>query len=128
MRAVDLKEQFRRAAEAEALGQFVPDEILGGVEAFESAIGFIVVPGNRNQDVGGAGILGHLDLGDAGQTDARISQFTLEDGFDLLPQRFAQAIPVIFLTATFHRVKRVRIAEKQFSGLRGVAPATRRLS
>ncbi|HEV2689109.1 MAG TPA: hypothetical protein VGV35_11155 [Bryobacteraceae bacterium] len=103
MRTVNLEKKFRRAAEAQALGHFVPDEILRGVEAFESAIGIIVVADNGNQDAGGAGIVGHLNLGDAGQADARIAQFALEDGFDLLPQRLAQAIPVIFLAATFHR-------------------------
>jgi hypothetical protein len=118
MRTVDLKKKFRRAAEAQAMGKLAPHIILRRLQAFEGALGFVVVAGDRDQDVGGTRVLGHLNRRDAGQANARISQLTLEEGFDLLPKSLAQAFPVNFLGTVFHRGKRVRIAEKQVSGLR----------
>ncbi len=103
LRTVDLKKQFRRAAEAKTLGNFVADKILGCVQAFERAFGLVVIAGDRYHHAGGTGIVGHLNRRDADQANTRIGQLAFEDGFNLLPQSFAEPFAVMFLAPALHR-------------------------
>jgi len=65
------------------------DIILCSIESFQAALGFRIVALDVDHDPRGAGIVGHEHGGYAHQPNARISQFALQDGLDLFPDRFS---------------------------------------
>ena len=85
----------------QARDQFPANIPAGSLQPFHGLEGSVVVSLDHDHHAGRAGIGREKDFADIGQTNARISQFSLENGFDLFAQGFAQPFPMILLTAPF---------------------------
>lgn len=92
---IDLKIQFRRTAQVKPLGERMPDIVLRRIQSLERALGLDLVPLHIDQYTRGTGVVRHQHDVDAGQADAGIGELTLEDGFNLLADSPAQALPMM---------------------------------
>jgi hypothetical protein len=85
---VNLKRNFRRTAQVQAIGQLSPDVPDGCAQPFEGGRGFVVVALHRHVHARGTGIIRQSHAADRSQADPRVSQLAFENGFNLLAQGF----------------------------------------
>ena len=83
------------------LRQLMPDKGCCVQQPLHRAFGFCVTPLDYNENPRRPAICRKLYFTDIHQADAGITQFTLQNCFDLLAQRLALALAVVFLTAAF---------------------------
>src|SRR5579862_556367 len=102
VRAVEMKIQLRRAAKMQIFRDFAPDESNCRGQAFKRTVGLGVISIERDVNLCRARIFCQHNAGDADQSNTRIAQFALHDGFDLFPQGLPQALPMVFRAALLH--------------------------
>src|SRR5579863_3914293 len=125
LRAINAKEQFRRAPQPQPVRQFAPDVSLGRLQPFHAPLGFVVVAVYIHQNLRRTAVFRQMHAGYADQPDARIAQFAFDQSFNFFAQRFSQPSPMILDRALLHRpprVKRLRISEKQENVLGPTGP------
>jgi hypothetical protein len=120
LRSILDKDQLRRAAQMQALGQLPSNVPARSLQSFHGRGRRGIVSLDHDHDAGGARIGSEKHLAHIRQSNARISEFPLENGFDLFAQGFPQSFPMVLLTAPFQlnhlKVKRMRISEIALPG------------
>src|SRR6266536_4703325 len=102
VRAVQLKENLRRAAEMKPVCDLMPNISRRGHQSFQATLALFVTSVHRYENPRRARILGQLHSGHAGQPNTRIAQLAFDDGFNLLPQGLPQALTVVFCPSLLH--------------------------
>src|SRR5262249_41183063 len=81
--------QLGRAADSQAFYQFVPNVFLGCLQSLEATTGFSIVSFHVDPDFRRATVISDMNRSHADQPDARISQFALNESFNLFAKGFA---------------------------------------
>jgi hypothetical protein len=120
MRSILDEDQLRRTPQVQARDQFPANVSAGGLQSFHRRGRSNVVSLDYDHHAGRAGIGCKKHLAYICESNARISQFPLENGFDLFAQGFSQPFPMVLLTAPFQlnhlKVKPMRISEIALPG------------
>lgn len=82
--AIQPEQQFWSSPQAQAVCDFMPDVRFRGIESFQTALCFLVIAFDIDQNLRGATVIRHLHTCHTDQADARIAEFALDEGFDLL--------------------------------------------
>ncbi len=80
----------------QAVSDFVPNERRRRDQAFHAALAFFLASVHHDQHSRRPPVVAISTAVTVAKPNARISQFTFDDGFNLFPQGLAQALPMVF--------------------------------
>src|SRR5258706_10513908 len=99
LRPVELEDKLRRMPQSEAHADCVTDVSLSGEQAIERVLRRRLVAIHDDENMRGLAAGRQPHVTHVGRRDARVREFALDDGGDLLAQRSAQAILMMFAAA-----------------------------
>src|SRR5512135_3065075 len=97
--AIEVEDQVRSVSQAQAVGNLVAYVALCAFESAQGLFDLLLLADNRDEYLRRAAIRREMHFAGGSKTDARVGEFSFEDGADLIADSVGQAFHVVLAPA-----------------------------